>query len=111
MRTHVFIAVMNFAVSLLWAMPTYVAVNALLDSIGDVQFFENELPKLQGCIDDANLSEVLSVGQQKTFDQMLMYYFQVGIQALAILFGQIVFWALLIRRCVDRSEALQEHQL
>ena len=53
---------------------TYEVVFVMLDSMSDIEFFKNTLPKLEGCMDEYNIKEVLAVSNENTFDQLIMIY-------------------------------------
>jgi hypothetical protein len=53
---------------LLFIPVTYEFVMVMLATMSDVKFFQDELPKLDGCIDDFNVKEAIAVSKEKTFD-------------------------------------------
>ena len=58
-RSHIFITMVLVIVMLLWIPACYAFVWVLLDTLADVRFFQDELPKLEGCIDAFNVNETI----------------------------------------------------
>ena len=82
---------------------TYEVIMVMLETMKDVDFFKNSMPELDGCIDDYNIKEALAVSKEKTFDQLIMIYIQVGLSGGAVFFCLINLLAALIRKCCDNS--------
>ena len=67
-RTAFIMTLLLLAIMILSVPFTYEVIMVMLDTLEDVDFFKNSMPKLDGCIDDYNIKEALAVSKEKTFD-------------------------------------------
>jgi len=44
----------------------------------DVKFFKHELPKIDGCIDDFSVKEILTKAKESTIEHFVFYLILVG---------------------------------
>ena len=103
-RRMAVIMTMLLSTIMLLSVPfTYEVIMVMLETMKDVDFFKNSMPELDGCIDDYNIKEALAVSKEKTFDQLIMIYIQVGLSGGAVFFCLINLLAALIRKCCDNS--------
>lgn len=67
-NTHYLIAVFLFMLMCL-SVPIGLEFSlVLLDTLKDQDFFHNEMPKLEGCVDEQAVKEILALSKEKTFD-------------------------------------------
>ena len=100
-RMALIVSLLLFAIMLLSVPFTYEVIMVMLETMKDVEFFKNSMPKLEGCIDEYNIKEALAVSKEKTFDQLIMIYVQVGLSGGSVLFIILNLFATWIRRCCD----------
>ena len=110
-RTALIVSLMLFAIILLSVPFTYEVIMVMLETMKDVEFFKNSMPKLEGCIDEYNIKEALAVSKDKTFDQLIMIYVQVSLSGGSVLFCLLNLLAAWIRRCCDNSSIEKEYNL
>jgi len=58
-RVHILISFLLFNIVLLWIPATTAFVIVMLNTMEDVEFFSDELPKLEGCISAYNVKEAI----------------------------------------------------
>jgi len=73
-RTAIVVTMLLTTIMVLSVPFTYEAINVMLETIGDVDFFKTTMPKLEGCMEEYNIKEALEVSNQKVFDQLVMIY-------------------------------------
>ena len=73
-RSAILMTIMLTAIIILSVPFTYEVVMVMLETMGDIDFFKNTMPELEGCIDDFNIKEALAVSKDKVFDQLIMIY-------------------------------------
>ena len=110
-RTALIVSLMLLAIMLLSGPFTYEVIMVMLETMKDVDFFKNSMPKLEGCIDEYNIKEALAVSKEKTFDQLIMIYVQVGLSSGSVLFCLLNLFAAWIRRCCDNSLIEKEYNM
>ena len=108
-RTAVIMTLMLTAIMVLSIPFTYEIVFIMLDTMSDIDFFKNTLPKLEGCIDEYNIKEVIAVSQEKVFDGLILTYIQVGCSGGAVFFCLCNLMAACMRKCVDNSTIEREY--
>lgn len=83
----------------------------LLDTLKDKDFFHVELPKLDGCVDEESVKEVLALSKEKTFDQLIMLYLQVGLTGGSVVFVLLNLLTIMIRKCMVNCQQEREYQI
>ena len=83
----------------------------MLDTLKDKEFFHNEMPKLDGCMDAESVKEVLELSKERTFDQLIMHFIQVGLSGGAIFFVLINLFTIMVRRCVVNCQQEREYEI
>ena len=73
-RTAIFMSVILTAIGVLSVPISYEYTMVMLETMEDEKFTKTDLPKLEGCIDDYNIKEILAVSKDKTFEQLIMHY-------------------------------------
>lgn len=53
---------------------TYEFVMVMFTTMDDIAFFETELPKLKGCVDEYDIKEALDASIESTNDQLILHY-------------------------------------
>ena len=101
-RTAIFMSVILTAIGVLSVPISYEYTMVMLETMEDEKFTKTDLPKLEGCIDDYNIKEILAVSKDKTFEQLIMHYIQVGLSGGTIFFALCNVFGALIRRCCER---------
>ena len=82
---------------------TYEVVMLMIETMSEIEFFKNTMPKLETCMDEYNIKEVLAVSKDKAFDQLIMIYIQVGLSGGSVFFCLMNLLSALIRKCVDNA--------
>lgn len=108
-RSHLMITMIILTIMLLWIPAITAFVRVMLNTMEDVSFFRDELPKLEGCVDAYNVKEAIDKASGQTFDQLVMHFIQVGCHGLFVLFGLLHLFSAWCRRCVEKSQAKREY--
>ena len=60
-RSAMIMTLMLLAIMILSIPFTYEVVMVMIETLDDIEFFKNAMPKLDGCIDDYNIKEALAI--------------------------------------------------
>ena len=63
-----------FAILVLSVPVTYEFVIVMLETIDELQFFQDKMPLLDGCLDDFSIKKAIDVSKTRTFDQLVMHF-------------------------------------
>ena len=107
--SNLLISLALFAILILSAPVTYEFVMVMLNTMEDLEFAKNELPKIDGCLDQYVTTEVLARANEFTNDQLIMHYISVSLWGCVSFFTIFHCLAVLLRRCIDSSEAVREY--
>ena len=107
-RLHILITLSLLVITIMWVPTTIAYARLMTATMADVKFFRDDLPKLDGCIDDYNIKEAIDQAKDLTGDQLVMNYVSVSLQGMTILFAIINILAVMVRRCVENAEAMEE---
>jgi len=102
-RTAIILTMLLTAVMILSIPFTYEVVMLMIETMSEIEFFKNTMPKLETCMDEYNIKEVLAVSKDKAFDQLIMIYIQVGLSGGSVFFCLMNLMSALIRKCVDNA--------
>lgn len=107
--SNLLITLALLVVLVLSAPVTLEFVTVMLNTMEDLEFAKNELPKIDGCLDLYVTTEVLARSNEFTNDQLIMHYISVSLWGCVSFFTIFHTLAVLIRRCIDSSDAVREY--
>ena len=89
----------------------YEYVMLMIETMGDLDFLKNELPKLDGCISPLNVEQVIRKGHEEVNDQLIMHFIIVGLQGLTVFFFLFTLTSVILRRRMEKKREEKEYKL
>lgn len=77
-RTHMVITLFIIIILILWIPTIIIIIKLFVYTLNDVKFFRDDLPKLDGCINEFSIKEALDNAEELTADQLIMVMIQVS---------------------------------